>query len=77
MFPLRRRADSNILLGSNDRTLCFHCGGVLKDWLPTDDPWEEYAAWFPLCVYVRYIMGAAQVNECQKLRETNRKRMLM
>ena len=77
MFPLQRRADSYIFLGSEDRTLCFHCGGGLKNWLRTDDPWEEHAAWFPLCVYVTYIMDTAKVNECQKLRETNRKRMLM
>jgi len=64
-------------IGSIDRTLCFHCGGELKDWLRTDDTWTEHAAWFPLCVYVRYTMGTTQVNECQKLRKTNRKRMLM
>jgi len=33
-----------MLIGSQNRTVCFHCGGGLKDWLPTDDPWKEHAA---------------------------------
>ena len=46
-----------MLIGSDDRKFCFYCGGGLKDWLRIDDPWKEQAAWFPLGVYVSYIMG--------------------
>ena len=44
-----------LLTGRDDRTLCFHCGGGLQDWLDTDDPWSEHVAWFSNCVYIRYI----------------------
>jgi len=27
-------------IGSHDRTVCFNFGGVLKDWLPTNDSWK-------------------------------------
>ncbi|KAK7792000.1 hypothetical protein R5R35_004203 [Gryllus longicercus] len=38
--------------GKSDKTVCFHCGGGLKDWEETDDPWVEHAKWFPKCSYV-------------------------
>lgn len=29
--------------GLGDRTLCYQCGLGLKDWEPTDNPWEQHA----------------------------------
>lgn len=36
-----------VFLGEGDRVKCFHCGGGLSDWKPSEDPWEEHARWFP------------------------------
>ncbi|GBP63407.1 Death-associated inhibitor of apoptosis 1 [Eumeta japonica] len=32
--------------GRSDKTLCFYCGGGLRDWKDNDNPWEEHAVWF-------------------------------
>ncbi|XP_057337724.1 E3 ubiquitin-protein ligase XIAP-like [Microplitis mediator] len=40
--------------GTGDQTLCYHCGGGLKDWEPEDDPWKQHAKWFKSCFYVRF-----------------------
>lgn len=61
--------------GNDDRTICFHCGGSLKDWLQNDNPFEEHAAYFPFCVYVRFIKGPTFISECQKLRKRNRRKI--
>jgi hypothetical protein len=45
----------HLITGWDDKTKCFHCGGGLEDWLATDDPWSEHMAWFPNCIYIRYI----------------------
>lgn len=39
-------------VGPHDNVKCFHCDGGLKNWQPTDDPWEEHAKWFPRCAYL-------------------------
>ena len=33
-------------LGEGDKVQCFHCGGGLNDWKPSEDPWEQHAKWF-------------------------------
>ncbi|KAJ8939446.1 hypothetical protein NQ318_023072 [Aromia moschata] len=38
--------------GVGDQTLCFYCGGGLKDWEENDEPWEQHALWFSKCVYL-------------------------
>ncbi|XP_076658287.1 death-associated inhibitor of apoptosis 1-like [Halictus rubicundus] len=38
--------------GISDQTLCFYCGGRLKDWELGDEPWERHAKSFPKCYYV-------------------------
>lgn len=43
--------------GSGDQTLCFYCGGGLKDWLETDDPWEQHALWFSKCAFMNLKKG--------------------
>lgn len=40
------------LLGKGDQTLCFHCGGGLKNWEENDDPWEQHALWFSRCNFL-------------------------
>lgn len=41
-----------LLLGKGDQTLCFHCGGGLKNWEEDDDPWEQHALWFSRCNFL-------------------------
>jgi len=57
-------------LGEGDRVKCFHCGGGLVNWDPTDDPWEEHAKWFSRCHYLLQKKGAefiARVQERQNV----------
>ncbi|KAG6443093.1 hypothetical protein O3G_MSEX002671 [Manduca sexta] len=39
--------------GDDDKTICFYCGGGIKDWEETDDPWEEHVRFFSDCDFVR------------------------
>lgn len=43
--------------GMGDQTLCYHCGGGLKDWEIDDDPWEQHARWFSKCHYLHSVKG--------------------
>lgn len=49
--------------GNGDQTLCFHCGGGLRDWEPDDDPWEQHAKWFDYCSYLLITKGKDYVNK--------------
>ncbi|XP_069680761.1 baculoviral IAP repeat-containing protein 7-B isoform X2 [Periplaneta americana] len=55
--------------GKGDQTVCFHCGGGLKDWEETDDPWVEHAAWFPKCIHLVLIKGREFIEKVQSLKE--------
>jgi len=57
--------------GKGDQTVCFYCGGGLRDWEETDDPWVEHAAWFPKCMHVVLIKGQAFIEECRQMKEPN------
>jgi len=35
-----------------DYVKCFYCGGGLRNWNHTDEPWIEHAKWFPRCAFV-------------------------
>ncbi|XP_011876982.1 PREDICTED: baculoviral IAP repeat-containing protein 7-B-like [Vollenhovia emeryi] len=48
--------------GSGDQTLCYHCGGGLRDWEPQDDPWIEHAKWFEYCPYLVLTKGTEFVS---------------
>lgn len=49
--------------GNGDQTLCYHCGGGLRDWEPEDDPWEQHAKWFDYCSYLLMIKGKEFVEK--------------
>nr|XP_031849592.1 death-associated inhibitor of apoptosis 1-like isoform X2 [Nomia melanderi] len=49
--------------GKGDQTLCYHCGGGLKDWEPQDDPWEQHAKWYSKCYYLLMVKGQHYVNK--------------
>lgn len=46
----------------HDQTICYCCGGGLKDWQLGDDPWEEHARWFPKCQYLHTVKGASFIK---------------
>ena len=54
-----------LFAGQGDRTICFHCGGGLKNWRPADDAWRETSLCFSYCVYIRYIRGEEFIRECR------------
>lgn len=39
--------DFLLLVGVEDKVVCFCCNGGLAVWQPEDDPWEEHAKYFP------------------------------
>ncbi|XP_076245581.1 baculoviral IAP repeat-containing protein 8 isoform X2 [Calliopsis andreniformis] len=60
----QRLADAGFYYtGKADQTLCYHCGGGLKDWEPEDDPWEQHAKWFSKCFYLLMVKGQEYVSK--------------
>lgn len=55
--------------GFGDQTLCFYCGGGLKDWERNDDPWEQHAKWFPKCSYLLMRKGPLFVKAILEKKE--------
>jgi hypothetical protein len=49
-----------------DATRCFHCGGCLISWEPSDDPWVEHAKWFPHCRHVMLVRGKDFIDRVLK-----------
>ncbi|KAF5295949.1 hypothetical protein FQA39_LY12721 [Lamprigera yunnana] len=49
--------------GKGDQTICFHCGGGLKDWEDNDNPWEQHAKWFSKCNFVRLQKGHEYISK--------------
>lgn len=39
-------------LEKNDSVQCFHCGGSLRKWSESTEPWLEHKRWFPRCNYL-------------------------
>ncbi|CAG9769571.1 unnamed protein product [Ceutorhynchus assimilis] len=56
-------------VGVGDQTICFHCGGGLKDWEENDSPWEEHALWFPKCSYLFLKKGPEYINDVKQKRD--------
>ncbi|XP_026291412.1 baculoviral IAP repeat-containing protein 7 isoform X3 [Frankliniella occidentalis] len=49
--------------GLGDKTICFQCGGGLKDWAETDEPWREHALYFSKCGHVVQTKGRDYIAE--------------
>lgn len=47
-----------------DATLCYHCGGGLKEWEKNDDPWTQHALHFKFCPYLH--MSAAENESARR-----------
>ena len=43
-------------IGRGDRVKCFHCGGGLNEWLPSDTPIQEHIRWYSNCYFVRRML---------------------
>ncbi|MGH0160309.1 UNVERIFIED_CONTAM: hypothetical protein FKN15_065733 [Acipenser sinensis] len=39
-------------LGPGDKVQCFCCGGILRQWVRGDRPWNEHARHFPTCSFI-------------------------
>lgn len=48
--------------GTGDRVKCFSCGGGLKDWDESDDPWEQHALWLSKCKYLKLMKGKTYID---------------
>ncbi|XP_076658047.1 death-associated inhibitor of apoptosis 1-like [Halictus rubicundus] len=49
--------------GKGDQTVCYYCGGGLKDWELGDEPWEQHAKWFSKCYYLMMVKDQDYVNK--------------
>lgn len=49
--------------GIGDQTLCYYCGGGLRDWDPEDIPWEQHAKWFEYCPYLIACKGRDYISK--------------
>ncbi|NXN34935.1 BIR7B protein, partial [Rhinoptilus africanus] len=38
--------------GQDDVVRCFYCGGDVRNWSYSDDPWREHAKWYPGCEFL-------------------------
>lgn len=73
-WPISLKLKPNVLseagffyTGKGDQTICYYCGGGLKDWEESDVPWDEHAKWFNRCNYVLSIKGKEFVDKvCNK-----------
>ncbi|KAL1492133.1 hypothetical protein ABEB36_012621 [Hypothenemus hampei] len=59
-------------VGKGDQAVCFCCGGGLKDWEETDDPWEQHALWFPKCQYLLQKKGSEYIKSVKEKRDPTR-----
>ncbi|XP_038059757.1 baculoviral IAP repeat-containing protein 7-like isoform X2 [Patiria miniata] len=48
--------------GEGDSTKCFYCGGGLKHWESTDEPWTKHAKWFSVCEWLLQQRGRTFVS---------------
>ncbi|XP_058846965.1 baculoviral IAP repeat-containing protein 7-B-like isoform X2 [Acipenser ruthenus] len=39
-------------LGPGDKVQCFCCGGILRQWVRGDCPWNEHVRHFPTCSFI-------------------------
>nr|AJC98412.1 IAP2 [Anopheles coluzzii]AJC98416.1 IAP2 [Anopheles coluzzii]AJC98426.1 IAP2 [Anopheles coluzzii] len=61
--PTRLAVAGFYYTGTDDEVRCFQCDAGLRDWLVTDDPWQEHARCFAECSFLRLVFGADTVDE--------------
>lgn len=60
--PDRMAAAGFFYLGVDDEVRCYHCGGSVKAWRATDDPWAIHALCMPRCRFLNILKGAEYVQ---------------
>ncbi|AUR45134.1 inhibitor of apoptosis protein 1 [Spilosoma obliqua nucleopolyhedrosis virus] len=50
-----------------DETACFFCDCRVRDWLPTDDPWQRHAISNPQCYFMVCIKGDEFCNSARQV----------
>ena len=50
--------------GKEDDTICYYCGGGIRDWVEDDDPWEVHASCFTYCPFIYVMKGKEYVDKC-------------
>ena len=68
---VKQLTNLTFIVGTGDKTICFHCGVALHDWMPGGNVWEAYGTSSPLCVYVRFIKVPRFVEESTMRRRTS------
>ncbi|XP_052240608.1 baculoviral IAP repeat-containing protein 8-like isoform X2 [Dreissena polymorpha] len=43
--------------GKRDECVCFACGGIIKNWKPSDDPWIRHSQRYPNCPFLKQEKG--------------------
>ena len=56
--------------GTPDRTVCYYCGGGLRQWTENEDPWIEHGKWFPRCPHILIKRGKDFVDKCSEIRRS-------
>jgi len=51
------------LFEPSDHTMCFYCGGSLKDWEPMDDPVREHVKWYPNCNFIKKVIAKKRLEK--------------
>jgi len=59
--------------GKGDATICFSCGGGMRDWNPEDIPWEEHALHFGKCKYVNVVKGSEFISMVKEKKNKERR----
>ncbi|WP_185964225.1 baculoviral IAP repeat-containing protein, partial [Klebsiella pneumoniae] len=57
--------------GKEDQTICYYCGGGLRNWEEDDSPWEQHAMWFSRCPFLLVSKGQDFVDECCGRKQKN------
>lgn len=57
--------------GKGDRVICFSCGGGLKHWDESDDPWEQHAMWYGKCNYLNLVKGPDYIEKVLSKKNQN------
>lgn len=65
LYKMRKEfADAGFFYaGEDDKTICYYCGGGLRDWEDTNHPWKEHARWFGRCPYLLILKGRDFVKQ--------------
>lgn len=69
--PIELSAAGFFYTGVGDRVKCFSCGGKLKDWNDTHQPWEQHALWLGNCNFLKVMKGEEYI-ETIKLKYTKK-----